>query len=96
MSQLLVDQNIEKHEDSEDDDVIERDNIFKLNNYKGIFNNEESDGEQRYFEHGAHFPYKWLCMRLEELSRACTPMTNSLNQTSIINGIDFTQEKGII
>jgi hypothetical protein len=96
MSQLIVDKNLEKKEDSEDEDFIERDNLHNLDNYKGIFCNEESEEEQRYFEYGAHFQYKWLVQRLEELSRAYSPRTNSLNETAIKNEIDNTHDKGII
>jgi hypothetical protein len=92
MPQLIVGNNLEKLEDSEEEDLIENHN---LNNYKGILGNDESEEEQRYFEYGAHFSYKWLCERLEELSKAITPNTNSLNETSIKNG-DTTHDKGII
>ena len=35
--------------------------------YKGRFNQGEDD-ETEFYEHGAHFPYKALYSRLEELS----------------------------
>jgi hypothetical protein len=95
MSQLIVNNNIEKLEDSDDEDLIEQNNNNNLNNYKGIFGNDESEEEQRYFEYGAHFPYKWLCQRLEELSRAKTPRTNSPNET-VIKNEDTANDKGII
>ena len=38
-----------------------------LNDYKGIFYNENEEEEQKYYEGGAHFKYKDLYHLLEEL-----------------------------
>ena len=37
----------------------------EIENYKGIYFNNDEKEEQRYFEGGAHFQYKDLCKRLE-------------------------------
>jgi hypothetical protein len=50
----------------------EEDMIDDLNNYKGVFHNEE-EPEERYYEHGAHFPYQILCRKLEDLMIKLSP-----------------------
>ena len=95
MSQLILDQNLERKEDSEEEDPSDQENINKINNYKGIFGNEESEEEQRYFEYGSHFPYNWMCERLEELSLAFAHGNNSLYETMIKNERDTANDKGI-
>ena len=47
-----------KIDDSNNDDIDVKDDIF---NYKGyFFENPEEDEDPKYFEFGAHFPYKAL------------------------------------
>lgn len=60
MSQLLW-SDVDNQDDS-DDNIAQNDDI---NNYKGIFHNED-EPDQRYFEHGAHFQYKDLYRRLQK------------------------------
>lgn len=62
MSRMIVDTKLENQEDSEDN-LADNDDI---NNYKGIFN-EEEEPEQRYYENGAHFSFKELCIKLESI-----------------------------
>lgn len=95
MSQLILVNNLERKDDS-DNDLLEQDNIQGIKNYKGIFGYDDSDEEQRYYEYGAHFPYKWLCERLEELSMGNTKENNSLYESSIKNELETTDYKGII
>jgi hypothetical protein len=52
-----------------DTDIVDQEN---LNNYKGYFHNEE-ETEERYYEHGAHFPYKILFSKLEGLKKTLSP-----------------------
>jgi hypothetical protein len=94
MSQLILDQNLERKDDS-DEDLLEQDYIQGINNYKGIFGHEDSEEEQRYFEYGAHFPFKWICERLEELSMGYTKENNSLYETSMKNELETANDKGI-
>jgi hypothetical protein len=68
MTQLLLDQKLEKMDDSDNDDMDED----KLNNYRGCFANED-EPEERYFENGAHFPYKTLCKKLEVIYKTLSP-----------------------
>jgi hypothetical protein len=62
MTQLIVNDNINICSDSENEEVNEDD----LNNYRGYFH-EQEETEEKYFEHGAHFPYKYLVKKLEEI-----------------------------
>lgn len=70
MAQLLLEDNIPKTDDS-DEEVIE-----DLTNYKGVFHDEE-EPEQRYYEYGAHFPYDLLCYKLDEIIRKMSPTKES-------------------
>lgn len=68
MNKLLLDDNIEKVDDSENEDMDEE----ELINYKGYFANEE-EPEERYFEYGAHFKYKTLYQKLDEIIKTLSP-----------------------
>lgn len=67
MAKLVLSNNIEANQDSEDamaeDDQVE--------NYKGVFFGEET--EQKYYEAGAHFSFKGLCKILESIIRTLSP-----------------------
>jgi hypothetical protein len=67
MSKLVVDE-VQVGNDSEAD-LLDGDG---LNNYKGYFHNEQ-EPEERYYEYGAHFPYKVLQTKLEELRKVVSP-----------------------
>ena len=56
-------------------------------NYKGYFvENEDEDTDPKYFEFGAHFPYRELYKRLEELSRNQNKeFVRQLNVKNIVN-----------
>ena len=55
-------------EDEDSNDLTLQNN--NLLNYKGYFvENEDEDTDPKYFEFGAHFPYRKLYKRLEELSK---------------------------
>ena len=66
MAQLLLDENFDKNYDESRDEIdINNEDIL---NYKGYFleNEEEEEEEEiKYFEFGAHFPYKFLYQKLE-------------------------------
>ena len=68
MTQLLLDDNFEQNINESGEEIdVNNDNIF---NYKGYFlenEEEEEEEEQKYFEYGAHFPYKFLYQKLEIL-----------------------------
>jgi hypothetical protein len=51
-----------------------------LNNYKGFFHGEGNEQEEKYYEHGAHFPYKTLYSKLENLKKVLSP--SRLEETS--------------
>lgn len=52
-------------------DIDEEDEETDLNDFKGIYYNDNN--EQRYYENGAHFKYKDLCIRLERLVFSLPP-----------------------
>jgi hypothetical protein len=81
MTQLVLDNNLIKFDES-GCDIINEDNF---NNYRGYFHGEE-ETDEKYFEYGAHFPYKYLCKKLEEIlqylspnRKVCSPMKTDLN-----------------
>ena len=53
-------------EDESNDDIEVRDDIY---NYKGYFVENEEDEEKKFYEFGAHFPYKYLYQRLEIIAQ---------------------------
>ena len=65
---------------SKDESDIKED----IMNYKGYFvENEGEDLEPKYFEFGAHFPYKELCKILEELRKEQIEIENKKNEEDI-------------
>lgn len=64
MANLVLDKNVDC--DTETDSKITDLNHEELENYKGIFYNNDEDKEILH-EFGAHFSYKEMCMRLEKL-----------------------------
>jgi hypothetical protein len=67
MVKLVIDE-IKIHSDSETD-IVDQENLA---NYKGYFHNEE-ESEEKYYEFGAHFPYKTLFSKLEKLKKSLSP-----------------------
>ena len=67
MAKLLLSNNIEANQDSEDA-MTDEDHA---ENYKGVFFGE--DTEQKYYEAGAHFPFKGLCKILESIIKTLSP-----------------------
>jgi hypothetical protein len=61
MRQLVVNDELNIRKDSENGEM----NEDELNNYRGHFHAEE-EPEERYYEHGAHFPYKYLFKKMED------------------------------
>ena len=53
-------------EEESNDDFEERDDIY---NYKGYFVENEEEEEKKFYEFGAHFPYKQLCQKLEIIAK---------------------------
>jgi peptide subunit release factor RF-3 len=45
--------------------------VLDNNNFKGIYYNDND--EQKYYEYGAHFPYRELCYRLEKIVITLNP-----------------------
>jgi hypothetical protein len=66
MAQLLLDDNV-KMQDLDDEDMLA--NPDEVNNYKGMYQNDDDESEQKYFEFGAHFAYDVLYRRLEDLRK---------------------------
>jgi hypothetical protein len=64
MAQLILDTNIAKDENFDEDNQLDNEDIL---NYRGCFHNEPDDFEQKYYEYGAHFPYEYICKKLELL-----------------------------
>ena len=65
MSHFLFDNDLNENLDSLDYE-IDIDNA-DIMNYKGYFVENEEEEEQKFFEYGAHFPYKLLYYQLEYL-----------------------------
>ena len=60
------------HEEfSDNDELVDVENIDEINNYKGIYYQE--DTEQKFFEADAHFSYVDLCRRLEKIVLKISP-----------------------
>ncbi len=53
-------------EDESNDDIEVKNDIY---NYKGYFVENEEEEEKKFFEFGAHFPYKYLCQKLEIIAK---------------------------
>ena len=67
MAQIVLDKNFNNNYDESENEIdINNNDIL---NYRGYFleNEEEEEEEQKYFEYGAHFPYKILYQKLEIL-----------------------------
>ena len=69
----------------------------KIENYKGYFFN--NDQELKYFESGAHFPFEYICSKLDSLIKTLSPerrgtlMRNNNNSHS--NGKKFLNKKNL-
>lgn len=63
-----------------EDSDIDPEEIEEINNFKGIYYNENS--EQRFYEHNAHFPYKELCLKLNRLLKVLSPSRKELNKVN--------------
>ena len=64
----MAEEFFDEEEENESNDIDVKNDIF---NYKGYFveNATEEDEEQKFFEFGAHFPYKYLYQRLEIIAQ---------------------------
>ncbi len=62
----MAEDQLDNEEKSSEADIDVKNDIY---NYKGYFvENEEEEEEQKYYEFGAHFPYKYLYQKLEILA----------------------------
>ena len=64
----MAEEFFDEDEGNESNDIDVKNDIF---NYKGYFveNGDEEEEEQKFFEFGAHFPYKYLYQRLEIIAQ---------------------------
>ena len=79
MAKMFLDENFENNYDESGDEIdINYDDVL---NYKGYFieNEDEEEEEQKYFEYGAHFPYKFLYQKLEILKEEREEERKKLN-----------------
>ena len=60
----MVDNYTEEEDSDENIDV--KNDIF---NYKGYFIENEEEEEKKFYEFGAHFPYKYLYQKLEIIAK---------------------------
>lgn len=67
---LQINANLENKQEELSEEEEEYD-IDQINNYKGIY--YEEDTEQKFFEHDAHFQFDNLCRRLELIARTISP-----------------------
>lgn len=73
-----------------DSSDMEIEQIDEINNFKGIYYNE--DTEQKFYEHDAHFSFKDMCNRLEKLLKTLSP---SRRGKTAINGFQKLDSKEI-
>jgi hypothetical protein len=71
MAQLLLSENVPLMHESDDEDMLA--NAEEVNNYKGMYQHEEEEPEQKYFEFEAHFCFESMVERLEEVRRQLSP-----------------------
>ena len=83
-SKLLVSNKVDVNQDS--DDAMADDN--QVGNYKGVFYGDET--EQRYYEGGAHFPYKEMCRILNKVLNNLSPSRRGFNPDDTGKYILFT------
>lgn len=77
--------------DSSIEDTDMQDDIM---NYKGYFiENEGADEEPKYFEFGAHFPYKELCKCLEILRKEQIQKEAEKGETEIKQLVEINKKK---
>ena len=61
----MADYFFDEDEESNEDIEVKDDGY----NYKGYFVENEEEEEKKFYEFGAHFPYKYLCQRLEIIAK---------------------------
>jgi hypothetical protein len=98
MTQLLLSENIYYNDDSEGEDM--QANLDEVENYKGMYQNEEEELEQKEFEGGAHFPYQVLYHKLQELKKKLDlervdTTENSSKKNHLVNSRESVNNKGI-
>ena len=67
-------------EEESNDDIEVKDDIY---NYKGYFVENEEEEEKKFYEFGAHFPYKYLYNRLEIIAQERAEMQKDLENKLI-------------
>ena len=73
-----MDDNFFDEDEESNEDIDIKDDIY---NYKGYFvENEQEEEEKKFYEYGAHFPYKQLCQRLEIISQERKQKQEELEQ----------------
>lgn len=73
-----------------DSSDMEIEQIDEINNFKGIYYNE--DTEQKFYEHDAHFSFKDMCNRLEKLLKTLSPSRKGKTAT---NGFQKSENKDL-
>lgn len=92
MAQLIVDKNLEYKNES---DSESEENQEILENYKGIFYNDEEPREE-FHECGAHFSYQDICQKLEIIKNNQSnneSRNNSKNQKSSNGNFNFIKSE---
>ena len=65
------------NESDSDEDIDVKNDIY---NYKGYFIENEEEEEKKFYEFGAHFPYKYLYHRLEIIAKEREEKQKELEQ----------------
>jgi len=98
MAQLLLSENVPMIVDSDDEDMLAGPD--EVNNYKGMYQNEDDEPEQKYFEYGAHFSYELLVEQLEEIRLTLSPSRRGEDKgekfPAVKNNSAASPPKGII
>ena len=74
-----------------DDSEYEDAELDEINNFKGIYYNEES--EQRFYEHNAHFPFKELCFKINRILKTLSPSRRGEDYNKIYNDFKSNNTK---
>lgn len=91
MAQLVLQEHLKLVEDSDDEMMADPEEV---NNYKGMYQNEEEEPEQRYFEFGAHFPYQLLYQKLKEIEKERARSEEKSNIKASVNSQFNSMQSG--
>lgn len=84
---------VQDNQDVNEDIIEDSDNqVVDAENFKGIYYNENT--EQRFYEHGAHFPFRLLCKKLQKI--ACSQEIKNRNSSVGDRNSDKTRNSNVL